>query len=382
MAKALRRRRRWLWLGVLPALVLLGVFGVRALLQPDRLSAFLLRQASQATGLQLTLSEPAGVGLWPDLHLALSGLAASAPGAGSPMLRAGRVEAVLPWSALYSDTLQIRSLRLVAPELDWAALQGWLATRESSGAPFSLPRIDAAVEVSEGRVTGEGWSLEALSLHLPALREGEKTTLALGFMLVRATPETVHGEPVESAAPVRGKPVEPAATVREPVEPLPRRFGPYELVLSGTPRTSPDGLRLDDLAIELHGISDAPIAITGSTAWMRDAGFSISLAGELPGWPAEWPALPLPPADAPVTLGLSYTPSQFSLALERADDAIEASFALGDIGAWMDDPAAPLLPQLTGSAHAERLQFGTVELRGVKLRIDDEAPPKATQPSE
>ena len=119
MAKT-TRRRRWVWLGVLPALVLLALLGARALLEPERLSAFLLREASQATGLQLALSQPADVGFWPDLHLELGGLTATAPGATAPLLRVAQVDAVLPWSALDSDALQVRSLRLVSPQLDVA----------------------------------------------------------------------------------------------------------------------------------------------------------------------------------------------------------------------------------------------------------------------
>jgi hypothetical protein len=392
MGQAPRRRRRWLWLGVLPALLLLGVLGLRALLQPERLSAFLLEQASQATGLQLELSQPAGIGLWPDLHLELNGLVARTPGAVAPLLRARNVEAVLPWSALHSGALQIRSLRVVAPQLDWAALQGWLATRESPDAPFSLPRIDADLEVREGRVTGQGWALDAVALHLPALRTGEKTTLRLGFMFVRTPPatgggavkpaKTVRGEPVEPAAVPSG-PAEPAAvrpqsgqlasTVRsKPVEPHSVRYGPYELLLSATPRADAQGLRIDDLAIVLDGLADAPIPITGTVSWTRDAGFATSLIGELERWPAPWPALPLPPADAPATIALTYDAPRISLALDRADDGLEADFALGDLGAWMNDPAAPPLPPLAGSARAERLQTGGIELRGVELRIEDD----------
>ena len=48
------RRRRWIWLIAIAALLLGGWFVVRALLQPERLSNFLLQQAQQATGLVVT----------------------------------------------------------------------------------------------------------------------------------------------------------------------------------------------------------------------------------------------------------------------------------------------------------------------------------------
>ena len=133
-----RRRRRWLWLGVLPALLLLAVFGVRMLLEPARLSAFLLKQGAQATGLALTLAEPADVGLWPDLHLELHGL--SAANGPARVLFVDRVDAVLPWSSLWADALQIRELRLVAPRVDVPAAKAWLASRPAKAGAASARR--------------------------------------------------------------------------------------------------------------------------------------------------------------------------------------------------------------------------------------------------
>lgn len=324
------RRRRWVWLGVLPALLLLALFGARALLEPERLSAFLLRQASQATGLQLALSQPADVGFWPDLHLELAGLTATASGAASPLLRVERVDAVLPWSALHSDALEIRSLRLVKPRLDWPSLQAWLATRRSD-APPTLPRIDAAVEVSDGEIAGDGWRIYGLSLRLPSLRAGTPTSLALAGL-----------------------------------------FGttPFDLKIDATPRQAPGGLRLDALTI----VAKAPIEVTLRCSLDATDTLTLTLAGELPSWPAQWPALPLPAEDAaaPVRLAFDYAGSALKASIARGDEIIDVDIALGDLGAWLDETPATTLPPLTGTVRAARLQSGGIELRGVELRIEDD----------
>lgn len=338
MAKS-ARRRRWLWLGVLPALVLLAVFGVRALLEPERLSAFLLRQGSQATGLQFALSQPAGVGFWPDLHLELGGLTATAPGAKAPLLRVAQVDAVLPWSALDAEALEIRSLRLASPELDWPRLQAWLATRARSASPMTLPRIDAALEVSDGRIAGDGWKVAEVSLRLPSLRPGAPTT-------------------VELAGIVRGVPVEPHSMhIAANVAFIPRQLA--------------NGVRLDDVVIAMT--SPQPIDLRGAFEF-AGGNNSMALAGDLAAWPADWPALPLPADDptAPVHIVFDYRDGNVTAKLARGDAAIDIALQPGDLAAWRDDPSASIVPPLTGRAGAERLQFGSIELRGVELRVEDD----------
>lgn len=333
MAKAPRRRRRWLWLGLLPALVLLALLGARALLEPQRLSTFLLQRASQATGLQLALAQPADVGLWPDLHLELNGLTATAPGAAVPLLRAERIDAVLPWSTLHSDALQIRSLRLVAPQLHVDALRSWLVTRASTVAPPPLPRIDAAVEVSEGRVAGGGWSVDHLSLRLPALL------------------------PASSAS------LEFSGTLR-----LGERVLPLAGQLYARPLPTQAGLRFDALQLVLR----QPLALNanGSIDTGGEA-LTVALDGGL-SWPPEWPELPLPADDGALRFELGYANERLALLLARGDAAIDTEWSTGELAAWRDDPAAALIPPLTGSARAERLQFDNIELRGVELKIEDD----------
>jgi hypothetical protein len=134
-------------------------------------------------------------------------------------------------------------------------------------------------------------------------------------------------------------------------------------------------VRLDPLELTLA----APVAANLRGTLDAGAAMAVALAGELPAWPATWPKLPLPPPAnpaAPIAIAFNYREGTLRATLGRGDEAIDATLAPGDFAAWRADPDAPLLPPLDGTARAERLQFGGVELRGVELRVgeDDAAP--------
>jgi hypothetical protein len=341
------RKRRWLWL-LVPALLALGAwFGLRALLEPARLSAYLLRQAQAATGLQLALARPAQVGLWPDLHLELEGLEARAPGVATPLLRVAQVDAVLPWSVLRADHVQLRSLRLHAPRLELGALRQWLAQRDHAGppAPLRVPTLAATLSVSDGQLLGEGWRAERIALELAGLRSGRPTSLALHGQFVGASGER-----------------------------------PFVLRLSATPREQRGAIALEALRLQL----DAPwqLDLRGRVELQPPQRLAWTLEGELSRWPETWPASPLASDDpaTPHALRLSFEgggnlQGDWTLRLARGESVLNGELRNGDLFAWLADPQRPPLPPLRGRLHAPHLRLGTTELHGVTLQFDPPTPP-------
>lgn len=343
-----RFRRRWLWL-LLPLAALGGFLVLRALLQPERVTAFLLRQAEQATGLSLSLSQPADIGIWPDLHLELIGLTATAPGAASPLLQVQRVEVALPWSALRSETLQMQHLALVAPTLDLPALQAWLAADDDSGppAPLRLPQFDAAFEIEDGAVNADGWSLQDLSLALPALRGGAPTTLVASGSYVTA--DAAHG-----------------FDVRIDTTPV---FGDFDIALAP--------LVID---MSVTPLGDTRLRLAGELHYGVPDALRFGLATELAAWPADWPVLPLPAASAaaPVAMRIDFAGTtalqgEVDLHLSRGEDTIAGRIDVGDLPAWLADEDRPLLPPLLGEMTAPRIVLDDIEAIGVSVRITDDA---------
>ncbi len=338
-----RSRRRWIVVLAIVALACIAFLVLRALLQPARLSAFLLHQAEQVTGLTLTLDEPADIGLWPDLHIELTGLSATAPGATRPLLRAGRVEAALPWSTLRGQDVSVRGLRLISAQLDLPATLAFFSQGQEAGppAPLRLPSLDAPLEIRDGRIHGDDWALDALDLTLPSLRDGIATRM------------TLRGNLVQNEA-----------------------SQPFALQLSTTPHTDGATLRLAELTLDM--VLDALPAwrphIEGEAIWNPAGMLAFDLRSLIAPWPENWPALPFPPSDDDaVNLSLRYDgdtalTGAATFSLLRGDDGARGTFTLDDTLTWLRGERTSPLPPLRGSMDIKRLQYGSIEAHGIRIK--------------
>lgn len=349
------RKRRWLLL-LSPLLLLgLGLVGIRMLLQPERVSQFLITQAQQATGLELQLAEPAKVGFWPDLHVQLDGLSAHAPGAEKPLLHVQRVEAALPWASLRGDSITLRGLRLLAPQLDLPATVAFLSPDQANtprrSGRIMLPQLDAPFAVEDGQIHGDDWQVQALELHLPSLHEGRPMTLqANGRLLIDS------------------------------------RNLPFAFVLQTTPHSRPDALHLDPLQLDLRSdlLPGGNWPLHGHLHWQPEGRLDTALKSELARWPQNWPALPLAAQDAagPLQLQLSYQgdstladPLQLQLALGPLQ--ARTRLVLNELLLWLENPVA--LPPLQLELESPRLQYADVLARGIRMRMADKAAEKAAE---
>jgi hypothetical protein len=342
------RRRRLLWLGLLLALPLVAFGLLRWALQPERLGAALLVRAATATGLELAVAEPARLGIWPGLQLELVGLDARLPGAGERLLRADRVDLALPWSALWQqDEAAFGAIRLQAPVLD---LDAWTRWRQPAGDedPPQLPQQAFDIAIRDGRLLGSGWQIDALQLHAGALRDQHPLRL-------RASGELRRDE---------------------------LRL-PWQLRLQATPQQHRDGLAL--LLQELRlGSGDATLLdLAGRLDLTAPQRLQFDLSGTIAAaWPSAWQ--PLPEQLAPLLLGQTvaarYTgPADLSDAVELqlASDrqSMQLQLSPAALREWLAAEAPNALPPAAGDFSAERLQFDGLQLDGVTLKLETEAPP-------
>ena len=119
---------------------------------------------------------------------------------------------------------------------------------------------------------------------------------------------------------------------------------------------------------------------------------ALQLEGELPAWPADWPALPAPLSESSAAFGFSLRyegaadlSGPLQLQLRREQARLEASFATPALLAWLDDGAAAPLPPMAADFRADALVVEGVTLEGVQVElVEDEAPDAAADaaPSE
>lgn len=371
------RKRRWpKILAAFAVLLLIGAWWVNRQLEPDRLTALVLSQAGESLGLELTIEGTPDYALRPEPRLVLPKLSARQPGAATPLLHAERAEVSLPWDTLLGGgSLVITRLELERPVLDLAALAAWQATRPA--APFELPTFTAGLQVVDGTVLGEGWAVDMLGLDLPELRPGEPAAAKLSGLFERQTTFVMfEGElRVAKAGLASALEAELEGRVRDGELDV-----PYQLDWTGDFDMSGDDVLLGFRTLSLSSEPPVPSLTAQGTARFGDI-TELKFDGELPGWPADWPALPPPLAEstAPLAFGLVYAgPDDFDaplgLTLVREQTRLESQLVLPEVLAWMDSESAGLLPPLVGTLETPSLVVAGATLEGVKISIEEDAP--------
>lgn len=338
-----RGTTRWkIVLGVLVLLIGGGFLGVRMLLDPQRVSDFLLDRAGTALGLEISVSEPAGIGLLPHLAIELSGVSARAPGDEEVLFSAGFVEIALPWSSLRSEHFEVSSLRLDQAILNLGAFQRWRTATASSDigppAPLQLPPFDAPLRIRDGRIVASDWRIIGIEASASPLLEAEPFSMELSARLER-------GE-------------------------VPQDF---ELRLDLLPRNTADGLQLDALKL----VATQPKLVFEGSAQLSPP-LHLALAGELlfQHWPEGIPqTLPDDGSDTGYRLKIDASSDldgrgQADLQLVRGHESIAGKLESGALLDWLANPEGRALPPLGGNLEADRLQLQGVELKGVRIQID------------
>jgi hypothetical protein len=408
---------------VAAAILLLLTFALHLLLQPQRVTGFVLDALGRSLGLEITATGTSEYRLRGTPLLVVRNVAAREPGATTPLLRAQRMYVSVPWSTVRSRgaQLDITRVELDAPVLDLPALQHWLASRPPG--KTRMPTLSDGLQVDGGRIDGDGWRVDGLAISLPRLHPDQRIDgratgrfasgdFALRFDLAMAMSRPANDAGIAIVGPVTAS----AGNWRLPGRlqvsaPLhfgdngvrsarlrARMSGRYE---SGDTRlpfafaiTSPLLLRGGTLAlapagIALRGEGMVP-DLDAAGALARGQRLLLGLEGRLADWPDAWPALPPPlgESDAPLPFALDYLGrSDFSdptsLRLQRDDTRFDARFRPREVTKWMASTASGSpLPPLSGHLSTPRLEISGAQLDGVEIEIEDAGLPQGTLPRE
>ena len=410
-APAPRRRRR---IGLIVALVLVVVLGglIRWATRPQQVAHLLLSQAGHALGLRITARGASEYTLRGGPRILLRDVAAQREGDAVPVLKADRVLLAVPWSTVKSRGRQVtvHRIELARPQLDIGALQRWLATRPPSPAR-PVPTLTDGFVVRDGRINGEGWTVESLRVDAPRLAPRQPVRALLAGRVVAGDTRM---------------PFDVAATLRRPEMPAglgiagdvaiekPDWRMPLDIVLRGVPDLD-DGLALDAMALAararyVDGKVDLPfqLGIAGRASYAKGlhlaplglalregreipdltaggrldwtSSLALSLDGRIARWPGGWPELPAPlgrprgPLETHVAYaGPTDLSGDTSLRLGSGATRFDATFRLPRMLAWIDASAkGSPLPPLDGHVSTPRLQIPGATLEGVEVEIVDD----------
>jgi hypothetical protein len=317
---------------VLGGIALTVLAALYLLLQPDRFTAMLKEQATDA-GLQLTLSSPASPTLFPRPALHLEGitLIASDTGSGNasnyPILQAANGRLVLPWRTVFGGPMVISRMQINSPRVDLDALQAWLMSLppQSARVPEQIPRIVTGVRIRSGSVVENNseW-LSDVSLDTGRLVQGQAFSVNLS-----------------------GK--EPDGT-------------PLQLQLSTVPSIANGALMLDGITVHATDSSATALRLAGHARWMGAADISLQLQGKFSeanegSYDA---AVLLTPAG-------QNNPLLLHVKLLGKDNHIDLELPPLALAQWWNQLANPQGPQISAPPGNGQVDMATLDIGGVHI---------------
>lgn len=308
------------------------LIAIYLLLQPDRFTAMLKEQATNA-GLQLSLSSPASPTLFPRPALHLEGITLIAgnanPGnsASYPILQAANGRLVLPWRTVFGGPMVISRMQINSPRVDLDALQAWLMSLppQSVRVPEQIPSIVTGVRIRNGSVVENNseW-LSDVSLDTGRLTQGQPFGITLS-----------------------GK--EPNGT-------------PLQLELSTVPRIANGGLMLDNVIVHATDSSATALHLTGQARWLGAANISVQLQGKFS--EADQGSY-----DAAVMLTPAGQNSPLSLHVKLLgkDNHVDLELPPLALAQWWNQLANPQGPQISAPPGNGQIDMATLDVGGVHI---------------
>jgi AsmA protein len=329
--------------GIFAAIILAALLAMYVVLQPERFTA-LLQSSARGAGLELTLANPASPTLWPKPSLELDGITLRGSGGGAPLIVASRGKLVLPWRTLMGGEATISRLEIESARIDLDAVAAYLDTLppRPSTAGAILPEIDAGFRVSRSTLLrGNRLLLSNVDIDAGRLASNHRFTLSID-----------------------------ASTADET---------PYALDLATTPSLTRGVLTLGDVDLDVASKDHFIAKLHGNATWRGGADVGASMAGKV-----------TRPAAAPYDLVLGVTPANqqdplsIALKIDGAQDHADVHLpplALADWWTGVQAGRSPTLPPVQGSIDATQVDFGSVHIKGLRVRATPGSPATAASVS-
>lgn len=419
------RRRPALLLGAGVVALLLLALLLRLLLQPERVTGFVLDSLGDALGLEISASGSSEYRLRGTPMLVVRDVVAREPGAATPLLRAKRIHVSVPWSTVRSrgERLDFTRIELDAPMLDLPALQHWLAARPPG--ETRMPTLSDGLQVVDGRIDGDGWHVDGLALSLPRLHHDRRMDAQIkGRFSTGASGTDAFALRFDVAAAMTKPAGDAGIAIVGPVTASANDWRlPARLKLSAPLHVADDGIRSTRLRASASGRYESgdtrlpfafaissPLLLRGGTLALAPAGIALrgdgampeldaagtlawgkrlllELDGRIHDWPDAWPALPPPfgASDSPLPFALRYLGSTdlsdpVALRIARDDARLDTRLRVPDMVDWLSTAGSGSpLPPLSGHLVAPQLEISGAQLEGVEVDFDEPTLPAPKQ---
>ena len=339
-----RNPRRALRIGVVLVFLVVAFLGSSPWwFNASRVAALVLSQATTSTGLQWKIVGRPELRWKPMPWLALPKLSVI-DAQGAALFISESVEVAVPWSTLRGQGVAIDAVEMDAPIIDVDAVRRWLNTRpESADSP--LPTL-SHLSIRNGQLKSTEWSLDALSLQLFQLFEGQEARL--------------EAEGVLALGEARNT---------------------FSLSAYATPRGTQKLLRFENIRLALNSDGDLP-KVDAQGSLQLGPSWALEMKGNMSQWPNAWGELPQPIAssDAPFAFiasqaGADALTAPVSLSLLRNDLSANLRFQPDHLQAWANSAQREPTPPLTGKLSMPALTIDGVRMEDIEMTVEESPSP-------
>lgn len=374
MSLSKRARRIWIFLVGFGLVLSIGAWWINKQLEPTKLTNTVLGKIGEELNLKFEFTGLPSYAMKPEPRLILPNLKVSNPADSKVFLSATRVEISLPWSTILGDTPHITRIEADNPILDFPGLRAWQATRPP--APFEVPTFTSGLEINNGQLMDDTYSIKDIQLSLPHLEDQQAIDAQVSGLFQQDKTTISFNGPLTIAKAGLGSDFTLASKgeLNPGNKPL-----PYQLKTTGNYASLEKSFDLT--AKTLSWTSESPLPNLESNLFVS-LGDSLKLksSGTITEWPEGWPTLPAPmnqqTKNIPYQLdysGKADFSDAISLVINIEKSKLESTLKIADIQQWLDQKDGSPLPPLQGRLETPDIQMDGVSLEGISIEITPDA---------
>ena len=374
MSLSKRARRIWIFLISFGLLLAIGAWWVNKQLEPTKLTNTVLGKIGKELNLKFTFDGQPSYVMKPEPRLVLPNLQVINPVDNKVFLSATRVEISLPWSTILGDTAHITRIEADDPILDFPGLRAWQATRPAT--PFEVPTFTSGLEISNGQINDEGYSLNNIQLTLPHLQALQPVDAEVSGVFQQGKTSISFAGPLNivTAGLNSEFTLQSKGELNLGDKPL-----PYQIKTVGNFASLEKSFDINSKS--LSWTSESPLPnLQASLNLSVGETLIVSSQGIIAEWPKDWPVLPAPlnkqTKNIPYQLnysGKADFSDAIALKLSIEQSQFNSSLKITEIQQWVDQADGSPLPPLQGRLETPVIQLDGVSLEGVSIEITPDA---------